>query len=549
MAVVHPSLDGFQPASAGQARELDVLRHLADGLPDDHAVFHSVLWSSVERGRQRFGEIDTMVLSPAGHVALLEVKAGPVEFSVDGIGKRYDDRAKDVLGQLRMQYGALRQRLKEAGLRVFLAQFLVVPDVRVTGDTVAYPRKRIVDKDDFPWLAERVRAAIPDDAPDPVRFARVRDFLANVFALAPDPTARIGLLNATVDVLLADGLATWAPRVSSVNGRVLVRATAGSGKTQLAVELLREAARSGLRAAYRCFNRPLADHLRQVLPEHEVCIATFHEKVIGAWRCRHGVPDFGSGLVFEQASKAWCEAAAEPEFDVLVLDEAQDFAPEWVAALLRQVKPGGRVYALLDEDQQLYLHGGGDVAAVLGAAAELRDWDNFRSPRAIVNAINALRLTDEPVVARCPVVGEAPGFHVWPESDKDGLETVAQVVRGLLAEGVQVEQIVLLSLAGRKRSHLLRQFDMEGVALRVFDGCFDADGEPCWRDGVLLAETVYRFKGQAAPVVVLCEVDFDEVDALTRRRLFVGMTRARWRLECVLSERAAVALARRLESN
>lgn len=547
MALVFPSLDDFHPVSAGQARELDVLRALAEGLPEDHAVFHSVPWSSVYGGRQSFGEIDTMVLTPAGHVALLEVKAGPVEFSADGIGKRYDDRAKDVLGQLRMQYGALRQRLKEAGLRVFLAQFLVVPDVRVTGDTVAYPRKRIVDRDDFPWLAERVRAAVPDDPPDAARFARVRDFLCNVFALAPDPTARIGLLNTTVGVLLADGLATWAPRVRSANGRVLVRATAGSGKTQLAVGLLQEAARSGLRAAYRCFNRPLADHLRRLLPEQAPGIATFHEKAIGAWRGRHGTPDFGSGDVFELASRAWCEAAAEPEFDLLVLDEAQDFAPEWVTALLRQVKPGGTVYALLDEDQQLYRRGAGSVADALAAAAELWDWDNFRSPREIVHTINALRLTDEAVAARCPVAGEAPGFHVWAASDPDGLAMVEEVVKRLLVDGVTPEQIVLLSFAGRERSHLLRQDEVAGLALRAFDGSFDTGGEPRWREGALLAETLFRFKGQAAPVVVLCEVDFETVDALVRRRLLVGMTRAQWRLECVLSERAAAALATRLE--
>ena len=55
-------------------------------------------------------------------------------------------------------------------------------------------------------------------------------------------------------------------------------------------------------------------------------------------------------------------------------------------------------------------------------------------------------------------------------------------------------------------------------------------------------ETLYRFKGQSAPVVVLCEVDFEALGDKERHKLFVGFTRAQFRLECVLTERAAQML-------
>jgi superfamily I DNA and RNA helicase len=57
-----------------------------------------------------------------------------------------------------------------------------------------------------------------------------------------------------------------------------------------------------------------------------------------------------------------------------------------------------------------------------------------------------------------------------------------------------------------------------------------------------VVETLYRFKGQSAPAVILCEIDFGQVSDVERRKLFVGMTRAQVRLECVLSERAARGL-------
>ena len=49
--------------------------------------------------------------------------------------------------------------------------------------------------------------------------------------------------------------------------------------------------------------------------------------------------------------------------------------------------------------------------------------------------------------------------------------------------------------------------------------------------GPLLADTVYRFKRQSAPAVVLTECDFEQWDEKARRLVFVGLTRARVHLE------------------
>ena len=53
--------------------------------------------------------------------------------------------------------------------------------------------------------------------------------------------------------------------------------------------------------------------------------------------------------------------------------------------------------------------------------------------------------------------------------------------------------------------------------------------------------------GQSAPVVVLCEIDFETLSDRDRRKLFVGMSRAQLRLECVVSERTERALAKLLQ--
>ena len=55
-------------------------------------------------------------------------------------------------------------------------------------------------------------------------------------------------------------------------------------------------------------------------------------------------------------------------------------------------------------------------------------------------------------------------------------------------------------------------------------------------------ESVFRFKGQAAPAVVFTEIDFDQLDDRAVRRLFVGATRASMKLVLVASARAAARL-------
>jgi superfamily I DNA and RNA helicase len=67
-------------------------------------------------------------------------------------------------------------------------------------------------------------------------------------------------------------------------------------------------------------------------------------------------------------------------------------------------------------------------------------------------------------------------------------------------------------------------------------------GGPIYSEGELLLESVYRFKGQSAPAVILAEVDFDALDERETRKLFVGASRAMMKLVIVLHEHTAALL-------
>jgi len=526
---------------AGLQRELDILQRLRDTLPDAYSLFHSVEWRSVYQGRDAEGEVDIVAMNQAGDLLLLEIKAGPIEEAADGLYKQYGAHRKNIGRQCRRQHAALLARIRELDRPPRIGHVLLLPDYRMLGaGSAAYPRERIIDAADFPDLAARLCAVLPQGEPSG-NSARVRAFLLNWFQVAPAlDVLRDQLSNVTQR--LGSGLAAWATRVDAPSRVLRIQATAGSGKTQLALRLLHDAADQGQRALYACFNRSLSEQIGRLAPPRAT-VSTFHELAVDHFRRARGALDFSAPDALRQAAQRYCEDSAsfEPQHDVLIIDEGQDFDPHWTVALRRLLREEGRFYFLEDEDQRLYEHPPCDIPE----AVVLHCPDNFRSPTSIVDSINVLRLTPRPIRALGAYAGREPAMSAYDDEDQMLLRT-AQAVRGYLDEGYAPGDIVILSYRGLARSHLLGQAELCGHGLRRFAG-YDGAGASLWTEGAILADTLFRYKGQSCPVVVLTEVSFAELGERERRRLFVGLTRARMAATVVMDRQAEAALGRALQ--
>ena len=536
MAQLFPTIDALRH-DGGLYRELDVLERLQQSLPDGYEVFHSVAWQTAHHGEGRHGEIDLVILAPSGNILLVEVKAGELSLVEGSLVKLYGQREHDVARQTRVQHAAMLNRLAEAGLHAHVTGCVVLPDYQVEdARIVSMPRERIIDVNDYAHLGIRVRELL-EHGSSRSDVESLRRFLGNVFKVSVDLKV-LGDQVRQTSRRLADGLATWVPRIASPSGVVRIQATAGSGKTQLALRLLDDAAAAGQRALYVCFNRTLADHIGHIAPAR-ARVSSFHELCVEHWRRTQGEPDFTAEGIFQAVVERYGSDAHNFEalYDLVIIDEGQDFDPAWVASLLPQLKEDGRLYLLEDEAQRLYERDGFD----LDGAVNVRCNDNFRSPRAIVDVINALGLAGGTVEARSPYVGELPTFRAY--DDERGLrrETLA-AVEALRERGIPLDDIVVLSARGHGRSLLLKEAKLGTLGLRRFLGRYTADGEPVWSEGELVIESVHRFKGQSAMGVVLTEVDVEQLDQAARRRLFVGMTRAQLALEIVVSRSAEAAL-------
>ena len=545
MSKLCPTLPRHASAALpGRQAELDLLRTLELGLSDAYTLFHSVDWSRGIGESEQHGEVDIVVVNQAGDVLLIEVKSGDVEFTPTGIFKTYGGFAKDITRQAGLQYGAMKTRMEDAQLPCRLSHLLVFPDFKVQTETAQWPRERIVDSEDIRNIVSRITRSLGHGAPGAVNHSRVLAFFENRFQVATDVSALTGRVQEAATRMSA-GLATWVPRITSASGLMRVIGTAGSGKTQLALRLLRDADAAGHKAAYICFNRALADHISRVAPVR-MPAETFHEYALRVVRRAGETVDFQEAGAFDKLA-ARCIALleqAEPDLDLVVLDETQDMQPEWVLAILSRLKANGKAVLLEDPEQQLYKD---RVAFELPDAVSVTSHENFRTPRALVKLINLLRLTTLEVQAMSPFEGETPDPIIYETPEKIAPCTVKAVER-CLKRGFELADVAVVSMRGRERSVLQTLDTLGDWSLRRFTGQYDQGSNPIWTEGQLLVESVRRFKGQAAAAVVLTECDITQLDPLSQRLLFVGLTRARVHLEWVISGDTARVLEKSLKA-
>ena len=537
-------------ATGAAERERETLTLLEGALPDDYTVYHGVHWTRLNRAFSVFGEADFVIVSPAGRVMLIEQKAGFLRETPKGLVKVYLQTERNVSIQLAQTIERLHRRFTAAfGAGTYCIEALLFcPDYVVKNAAIAgIPAEGIVDATRKDRLASIILEALPADEPKLPCAAKIHHFLSDELSLTPDTSALVGQAG-TLVTRLSGGLATWARRLEFTPFRLRVIGTAGSGKTQLAVQVMKDAAASGKRVLYVCFNRPLADHIARVAPEGAK-VANYHQLCDWIARDVGAVQDFQSPDAFARLEGVFAEApiAERWTFDVLIVDEGQDFQEAWVQALSRLVRSDGAWWWLEDPLQNLYMR---EPVALPGWVV-LTETTNYRSPRDILEFVRDKVGTAVPraagLIAGSPFDGSDISIASYDETDGDSIvDSTKRAITQALSLGFRKQDIAVLSYRGREGSALSALEQLGPHRLRSFTGKYDLFGNPEYREGDVLLESIYRFKGQSAPCMVLTEVDFDVFDERSARKLFVGATRATMKLIVVASRRACAVLDSRI---
>jgi hypothetical protein len=525
--------------------EFLTLSSLKEGLSDQYMIFHGVHWTRVQDDSAVYGEIDFLILNQYGRVLAIEQKETQIEVNAKGelvpiykemrgLGKSsrtINSQVSRNIGSLRAEY---QKRYPEQRLEI--DHLLYVPNAMVSKNLPSnIALGRIVDSTNRDQLISIINEMF-DKNPMPTGDHTAKTLDIQTFFLdKAEVSPQIGLIGQSArqrTTRLSSGLAEWVERLEFSPYRLWVQGTAGSGKTQLALRELRKADTQNKTAMYICFNRALVDSVKISAPNPKNCW-TFHELAKFVAESQGQVIDFGDEATFKQMVDYFLTHYDDlkEQLDVLVIDEGQDFFPEWGAVLLELVKPDGRMVWLEDTSQRIY----GRPSSEPDGWVKLSSPTNYRSPQHVLTLINGLNLTDEYLESGNGYAGLTPGHFVYQDGDVIG-ET-SDAVQDLIEQGFAPESIAVLSFHGAKNSVFLsdKVYAINGFSIKKSTG-YDKDSNAIWSNGELLVDTLYRFKGQCADAIVLTEIDFAEWDQVIKNKLFVGLTRARLTVNLVMSK-------------
>ena len=479
-------------------------------LPDE-AVVISQYRVLDDRGVVR--EADFLVLIPGAGAAVVEVKGGLI-WTVDGDWYSRDhtgrDHAiKDPMWQAQKAGYTIRDFVRDQDMSCpSLTPVVVLPDTTLPKAFTPADSHRAQWVDGVADLAARVSAALYTGESFDVE--ALMDVLERRL---PKPSTRqkIALASRRADMITRDQYDIL--RALRANDRILVTGGPGTGKTWLALEHARQETVRGARVALLCYNRGLALHMVQrastwPADQRPAWIGTLHELAI-AWTGAQVPPDaqqeFWDSLPGALAAAA-CDS--NERFDLVVVDEAQDFAAAWWDAvhLLLWDPASGPLVLFGDDEQRLYPR---ESEGQLAVQVELSE--NVRNTEQIAAALQAL--SGETQDCRG---ASGPPVEFFESPVEEAIEVANQVVAALLEAGDFDSSDVALLTTWRRHPEHVRRIDELGAV-----GFARSLLSP---DEVAVC-TVKGFKGLERPVVVLAINGFhDQSDAQALLR--VGVSRA-----------------------
>lgn len=531
--------------------ERDVAQALMENLPQDCIVYHSYPWLKADRSdfdrsyNLKEGEADFVVVDPLYGILILEVKGGHVEFDpTDHKWYRIlnDDNKKEIkdpFSQARESMHFLKDQIwknsfpDEQYLPCAFGYAVVFPDCEYAGQMPPGADQAVVlSASDLPFLDRRLRDVLrkwnrlskprclsktqldgilkglsPSFQLLPVLFRQIEEQEEKLFRMTEEQVRVLDFLNNR-------------PR-AAING------VAGSGKTLIARAQAEKFADAGKDTLMVCYNKALAEWLRSsIIDEYQdkITIRNFHGlchdfcQEAGIEFCSDGgAKDFWR----YEASEKFLQAidALPKRFDAIVVDEGQDFYPDWWLALelLNREGEKGSFYVFYDPAQNLFVEDDlstPDLGIPFNLPTNCRNTKKIASFCSKVRGIDINVRADAPEGTRCEVL--------VAKSLEEQVRFCMKFLYNWMGKGkLNPSQIAILGPHAKSHSSLAELGSIHKVKLiQKLENWEKGEG--------ILYSSIRSFKGLEADAVIMIDVpEPDSIPHFTRSDFYVGCSRAK----------------------
>lgn len=312
-------------------------------------------------------------------------------------------------------------------------------------------------------------------------------------------------------------------RFIDMNQNICVQGPAGSGKTFIAYNKALLYAEEGLKVMYVCFNKTLAAELRHRAKnqniERDNCpdFTNFH---FWAGRIAESNPSYKKEKTSEEFFNTYIpnkakEMIEEPIYDVIIVDEGQDFRENWLELLNKVLKKDGRFLLFMDENQDIFnaFNGVPNHRNITKCALE----ENCRNTKTIITKLKEIL----PSVTMIPMDFTPEGspikyFNVANKEEQ--LKQLEQQIILLLNERIKPNQIIILTNNDENGSSLKGVKTLGNKRLiSTYDREFGKD-ERC-----IAQTTINVYKGMEADVIFILDAQNIE----TNNQLYTQASRAK----------------------
>jgi len=542
MARMFPTL----PAEESPGSERKIYYQLRDTLPNEYIIFHSLPYLARQKNAPLVeGEVDFLLIHPKRGLLVLEVKGGK-EIHYDAQKRKwssldFDDTLHNIKDPFEQGRKNLHNIIKKIqGRQIFGSHDAPLPFVY--GYAVVFP-DAIKPSSGFPT---HVISEILIDAASVLKLNSAIDRVLSYWAregsgkgeIQPDDYKRIiqevflpeFKLARPFHVQLRDERETLVRLTHrqfeilntflQVNKKALIQGYAGTGKTTIALLKARELAKEGKNVLFLCYNELLASYLQnQVQDLPSIIIRTYHsfakfiiEKHSSYIWPKHPAKKFWEEVVPTQLFDTI--AKQNIVYDVIIVDEAQDFRLNWWQSIELMVQKKSCFYVFYDPYQNIYQTQSElpDLPTTLPLIENCRTTQNINKK---ICAFGSLDIKDSGY--------NPPGIDVEECVYRDEQEfrtLISKKVKYLKKDlHLNSGSILLLSPSSYQNSMFGSNPILEGYSVLEYKHDKPKDNE-------IYYESIYAFKGLDADAVIVFGTPSD-ITEHQNDLLYVASSRAR----------------------